>query len=325
MRHLKITMAATVLIIALWALPSRAVKTANDVVIIHLPPKPVGQLTEISARTKPSGKTIWDEHETVMAQGDLKINKANQYKMKLNYNGSLDLNFLKVLGPFLRKLDLSGFPVTDEQCKLLKYLPQLEDLDALDSDIGDEALKNIAAMQNLKILTLSRTLVTFKSLPAIGRLKNLTTLYIANVKLNDSALSNLSELHNLVKLRMGSTEIGDAGIAHLAGLTNLVQLHVARNGRITNSGLSKLKNLQKLQDLDISETGVTAACASTLKELPKLKVLSVSYRMLGKAGVIELKKVLPNVRVEDGNASKVPMEMFEPLHSPMPGKSSLLK
>ena len=67
--------------------------------------------------------------------------------------------------------------------------------------------------------------------------------------------------------------VTDAGIAHIGGLTSLRLLWLERT-RVTDVGLAHLGGLINLQDLDLRRTRVTYA------------------------GVAELKKRLPETRIE---------------------------
>jgi len=262
-------------------------------------------------------KTIQDTNGFLVS-GDLTLKKGAFYKLDLNYNGSQDLSFLQRVGPLISELGTRNLPITDEQAaKLFKWTPNLQYLSADRTDITDDGVKYLLPLKKLTTISMCRGALTSGSLAVFGRLPRLTHLLITHNQFSDAALANLSKLHNLQRLRLNNTGITDAGLVHIEPLTGLTQLHISGNQRITNAGIAHLKQLKNLVELQIWETNVTPLCAKTLQQLPKLKRVVVSFNRLGERGTEELKQALgPSVKVSN-YSSRIPIEVFAPLHSPI--------
>ena len=90
----------------------------------------------------------------------------------------------------------------------------------------------------------------------------------------DERLKEVSKLQNLTHLYLHTTKITDDGLKELAKLQQLQQLNLMFPAQITDEGLKEMAKLQKLEWLSLTGTKVT------------------------EAGVAELKKALPNCRID---------------------------
>jgi internalin A len=78
-------------------------------------------------------------------------------------------------------------------------------------------------------------------------------------------------------LQLLDTKIGDMGLSHLKGLTQLQNLNLDGTA-VTDAGLEYLKGLARLQKLSLINTGVTDAGQKDLqRSLPRTTI----YRPLG--------------------------------------------
>jgi hypothetical protein len=281
--------------------------------VVHFSAQPVGRLILQKRVQLKSGRMAWTDVKNAQAQGDLVLEKAPIYSLKLGYHGMEDLSFLKNLGPMLRELDLNDFPFTDKQAYAFRYVPNLEDLRADRTELTDEGVKQLACLKKLNWLFLSKGAYSGKSLQVFGRMSNLRTLDISHNNLDDAALANLNTLHELFKLRLTSCRIGDGGVAHLAVLSKLELLHLGKNKQVTDKSVSLIGTLKELRDLDLSDTSVTSKCIPALQRLTHLKRLAVNERQFQPGGKDALVKALPGVVVST-NSDTMPIELFAPLH-----------
>ena len=186
--------------------------------------------------------------------------------------------------------------VNDSDLKALKSLSRLRSLYIMESDIDgsgfaslhnldrvniflykssvdDAGLQEIAEIPTIKRFCTDSQLITDVGLKYLQRLKNLEILYLNGAPITNAGLQYLERLSNLKELSLNGTKVTDDGLEHLQRLTNLEILNFDGTG-ITDAGLQFLKQLTKLKELNLSRTKVTAE------------------------GIAELRKALPNAKIQ---------------------------
>jgi len=109
----------------------------------------------------------------------------------------------------------------------------------------------------------------------------------------DAELAHLGKLKGLKALfLLGGNRVTDVGLERLKDLEHLSCLHLS-DTHVTDAGLEHLKNLKSLRELNLSRTQVTDAGLVHLRGLKDLKTLSlVGCEQLTEAGVQELQRSL---------------------------------
>lgn len=110
-------------------------------------------------------------------------------------------------------------------------------------------------------------------------------------------LTSLSE--QIVWLKLGNTKITDGGVKELAKLKNLNKLHLEYTA-ITDAGLNDLKNLQYLEYLNLVGTKVTDAGLKTIAGSKSLKNIYVWNSAVTENGILEAKKLRPDLNIVSG-------------------------
>jgi len=259
------------------------------------------------------------------ARADVVIPAGAKVGLSLNFAGANDTSFLRHLpAPYLVSLELNKLGVDDEQAKNFKDLVALRNLNIEGTDIGDSGMQYFGDMKELKSLTISRTMITGKSFALLPRYPKLDSLNAAHNKLDDRSCAYLEALKSLDNLRLGGCGFGDEALVHIGKLTTLRFLHLERNRTITDAGIAHLSNLKALQYLDISETKVTGACAKYLKAMTRLDDLYLSLRKLSPREIAAFHAAVPHCQIHDiRSTDNPPLELFGPLHSPMPRSSTV--
>jgi Leucine-rich repeat (LRR) protein len=225
-----------------------------------------------------------------------------------------DLQLLKDL-PDLRVLILGGTQgtkVTDKGLEHLKGSVNLQRLHLYGTPITDEGLVHLKGLTDLRLLNLVGTRV---STDGLKHLKGMTKLeQLDYYGIDDVGLAHLKGLTNLKTLHLQRCTVTNAGLEHLAGLTNLQSLHFG-SAKITDDGLNHLKKLTALRDLSLDAppghfgggNPITDAGIEHLKRLTKLEILNIGHTQVTSAGVKQILKGLPKLKIE-GRRSQVPPE-----------------
>jgi len=184
--------------------------------------------------------------------------------------------------PDVREVWLPFTRITDEGLAHLARLSNLKRLNLANTSVGDEGVSHLKGLTSLEALDLSGTAVSDHGLAALKGLRNLQDLKLrcdalSSSSVTDAGLRSVGELKALKTLQLPGASITDAGLARLQGLADLEDLDVSGfpsgNMKLTDAGLSHLKSLSKLRVLKVKHTAVTEAGVKDLqKARPDLKV-----------------------------------------------------
>jgi Tetratricopeptide repeat/Leucine Rich repeat len=129
-------------------------------------------------------------------------------------------NHLPVLRffPDLRELDLTGTDVSDVGLAVFADLPALEALKLRGTSVSDAGLLQIAQLQQLQILDLSRTNVTDDGISTLSHLPQLRYLLLNHTQVSDAGLRLLSEMDSLRGINLIGTNATVEGVSRLQAL-----------------------------------------------------------------------------------------------------------
>jgi len=238
----------------------------------------------------------------------------------------------------LERLDLSSTRITDLGLLKLKDLKNVRELNLFYAElVTDEGLATMRNWTKIERINARGTKVTDNTLALLAGKTTITALDIGYAEVTDSGLQHLSTLPNLRELSFGGnklTEVGlqvlrtlpqlrtldlsgrqrtdsglwslgttDLGLDPIATVAELRELNLSGLG-ITGRGLGKLKPLAKLERLDVHACKrVGNDAAPFLAALPALKWVDVRDTAFTAAGVDELKKLRPDLRIEGAPAA----------------------
>jgi hypothetical protein len=194
-------------------------------------------------------------------------------------------------------------------------LTELKELESLGTDgaqFSDEGLKQLAKLKNLKSASFFHTsfgVKTFKG-TGFGYLKDcpkLERLTVAGISMSDegfAAIATITQLRDFSTWHTYQTEAGNAELAKLPNLKTLkLGQRLPRGGMklapsLSDVSIPTLAKMQALETLRISEGRFTVEALKALKALPKLKVLNIAESELTAGSIEELRKELPNAKVD---------------------------
>ena len=139
--------------------------------------------------------------------------------------------------------------------------------------------------------------------------------------LRDEQLVHVAKLKGVTRLNLRGTKISSAALVHLKGMTSLELLHLERTA-IDDDGTENLAGLANLEYLNLYGTQVTDKTLDRLTGLKKLKRLYVWKTDVTDAGVAQLEKNLPGLRIVRGvDLKTLPADLVVDKPEPPPTKA----
>jgi Leucine-rich repeat (LRR) protein len=210
----------------------------------------------------------------------------------------------------LRSLNLSGHAAGQSGLRSLlqsKHLSQLKELILCQNDgFGPEAMQEFAAARTelqLEVLDLGLNVLRNAGAGELAKapcLRDLKVLNLARCEIHTAGARQLAEAEcvgNLRELNVNDNSIGPDGLLALleANPAQLHTLHI-RNNDLSDEGVSHLAAstaAETLQELDLSQNGLTAKTAKALaksKHLKSLLHLRLNTNHIDKAAQTALKR-----------------------------------
>lgn len=144
-----------------------------------------------------------------------------------------------------------------------------------DIEVGDDDLDQIVD-SNCQSVVLNSTDVTNAGLVKIKNMP-LKSLNVSHTALNDTSAPYLSTFKELVSLNLRETGFTDDGIKSLRDLRSLKRLNLDGLDGFTDKGLDwVISQWPDLQDLDLSNSGVTNKGVENLNQFKDLRALAIA-------------------------------------------------
>jgi hypothetical protein len=188
----------------------------------------------------------------------------------------------------LRRLNISGTQAGVATMSLLGRLTRMESLDVAGSDVPDDALQELLPLTNLKHLGLGRSSLTEGAIEVLSLLDNLQSLDLsrpsdrrsrrrgASDRMAPALVEAIAKLRDLRILRVGHSEIDAAAVRVWASsLEKLERLGLESCTRIDDSVAATVAEWKSLKQLDLQATRVTSAGLDEIrKRRPDVRVLA---------------------------------------------------
>jgi len=188
----------------------------------------------------------------------------------------------------LESLMVPGNNYTNAGMGDLGKLTRLRTLILSADSVTNEGLAELKALKSLGNLTFGSKHVTLSGLSSLNALENLSVLNLSGIRQDNSGMdiSGLAKLEELIlglkkpQKRGGSYDCArDEDLACLKDLKNLKCLKIqvpARLSKITDFGVSHLKDLTHMERLSIHSAHLTDASLSYLTNMTKLYDLNIT-------------------------------------------------
>jgi hypothetical protein len=175
----------------------------------------------------------------------------------------------------LKDLTLSGRYSSTGLGPLLRENPHVSILNLFGDTLDDQCCQGVNGLSGLKELRIIGQPVTDQFLDAIR--------------------SSLLRIEVLVLCETRVTDLGLHAISESASLRRLVLTSLA----LTDIGVQQLSKSENLSELVIAHIPVTDACVRWLCEIPNLQSLTLIRTKISEAGLSEIRRVRPLVRLKD--------------------------
>ncbi|KAA8492336.1 putative adenylate cyclase regulatory protein [Porphyridium purpureum] len=217
----------------------------------------------------------------------------------------------------LRELHLGGIVLErDEACEWLGSLTRLESLFLDRTGVGDQVLATIDSLFNLRELSVAYTSVSDRGvINHVSRLQALEVLDLEYTYVTDNAVEcGLRKLVNLKKLNLAETSVTDAGLSGLLPLHRLEELDLSGSG-ISGTSCPNLSRLVHLRHLSVDASNVNFV--SRLSALTELESLDLFSCKVADSVVPALRKLTKLKRLEicGGRLTNHGLMMMAGLHS----------
>lgn len=194
----------------------------------------------------------------------------------------------------LTNLDLRGCPVSNAGMAHLSGLTNLRALRLSGSNgkttVDDEGLKPLASLKSLKALLLDFLWVSGEGIKELKGLDKVEELYLAGTLCGDADLAVVVETFpNLKKLRVSKlSQVTGEGLSHIKNLSQLIDLDLSENSALFDDGMTHLSGMTQLKRLNLWRVPLTDVGVTELAPLTNLEWLNLDNTQLSDAGLDHL-------------------------------------
>jgi hypothetical protein len=198
-----------------------------------------------------------------------------------------------------------------KQLKGLKYL-SIQSPNLLNEGlITDEGLAVIAELNKIVDLTIGGSLISDRGIDKLADILTLEKLTLNRTKLTGEAFKRFGKLHKLKHIKFEQT-IPDDGLSGLKTLNGLKELDLSETN-VTDGDLKTLMALERLERLNLTKTRISDAGMAALSNLPSLKWLVLNESAVGNEGLKHLSRsrtlaglILGKTKVDDDGLAHIP-------------------
>ncbi len=149
-----------------------------------------------------------------------------------------------------------------------------------------------------------------KDLAFLKDLPTIRTLNLYHTPTSDQGLAHLKNLREIRVLDIRNTAVTDRGFKHLEGLSELRTLYLG--DRITDDGLTSLRNLINLETLTLETRQVTNEGLKHIRELKHLQELDLRVTSITDDGLVHLSSLENLVTLRVGSQLPYQFEVPRP-------------
>jgi serine/threonine protein kinase len=162
--------------------------------------------------------------------------------------------------------------------EIIKQLPRLAcpQIRADHTPLDDDDLVILDQIPNLESLYVRGTKVTADKLAKMKILPGLKAFAIGELENPQPVLARFKDMPHLSTLHMANCTLTENDLEKLGKATTLTWLQLIAIKGLDDNTLNHLRGLTNLRNLDIRHSNVSPKCITVLKDLPQLRLVTVS-------------------------------------------------
>ncbi|MEK6257582.1 MAG: hypothetical protein AABP62_03090 [Planctomycetota bacterium] len=188
----------------------------------------------------------------------------------------------------LTEINASGGSVTDNGLANLNKLPALKKLELVSTKISNQGMQHLSQVSSLEWLNLNSTPITDAGVATLTALPNLKKLELKNCQLTPEGFAAIGRMPALEEINLDVTPgLNDVTLDLMCEARTLRRLHLRDCGGITDKGLSAMRKLEVLEELNINRCQITGEGFLNVSKqggLKSLKLLGISVAPLTDKG-----------------------------------------
>jgi hypothetical protein len=175
--------------------------------------------------------------------------------------------------PEIQKVELSGYPIQEEDIQLLAKNSTLTSLSMNYSQLGDKDAIALSQNKTLTELNISFNRITDKGLRILSSNQSLKSLKISAELCACELFEALSQISTLTSLELTGGYIEEGGLFLLTSNPSLTSLHVYSS--LTKSHITEMAQNANLTEINLNCAGLDDKDVEGLMENPSLKILHI--------------------------------------------------
>lgn len=177
--------------------------------------------------------------------------------------------------------------MTDEGRQPLR---ELRGVELQRTQVTNTGLRYLVGSEKLENLKIPDTKVSDANV--LLSFPKLSVLSVSTTEISGEALVVLKELASLTSLIVDGTQLEEGGDRHVGSLEQLTSLHIVDAQRLDSSVLNSLNNITKLS---VSTSEIDELFWSTLRDMPRLEVLQITSTSVTTSSIGKM-ETLPQLR-----------------------------
>ena len=290
-----------------------AAKTPGGSYIVNFPSDK--NIADLILVPPPKGGRKSKERIYLKTSGPVAIPKSALIKIELQFDGPANIGaFDQLDADQVYRFSAAKLDFNDSQMAHLKRFKKITSINLDSTIITDKSLPILGSWPDLTICRLSNTDITGGAFDSLAKCQRLRSLSIEGITLKAGTLSKLTPLSTcLTSLNASHLGLTPQDVPAIAKLGKLTHLDVEGNKLFDNKCLKMLLPLTNLTGINLSDTSVTEQCLEDLYKFPQLKAVTVRSSIFWKDG--KMRPLKNGIKCSDrADGSRMPMEMFSPLH-----------
>ncbi|ODA29971.1 protein kinase domain-containing protein [Planctopirus hydrillae] len=182
-----------------------------------------------------------------------------------------------------------------EDFKVFANCRNLQSLDLSDCGLNDDCLKPFDGIETITELKLNTNQFSEAGFEYFRNCKQLSRLSAWAVPVTDQFVKSVANPH-FTMLNLGATRITDASLEAFGGFSKLTWATLNLTG-LTDKGVACLKDAKQLTYLGLNASKITNQSAQVFATLESLEGLYLNETRFSDAGLDQLNKALPKLRI----------------------------